>query len=172
LDDTTQIIQALNLYALGVDSRRWELFDLVFAPDAEIIYPAGLYWTDLEAWKRDFETMHVRYEATMQYMSNHIVSVDGDRAASQTYGRWRLMYRDEAGDLRHWEGGGWYEDRLARTPQGWRITKRYARNCWRDGEPAPASSATVRPPSSEPPHSLGRDGQAGQLAIVQAVLAA
>ena len=35
-----------------------------------------------------------------------------------------------------WDGTGWYDDALVRTPAGWRITRRVCRITWWTGNPA------------------------------------
>jgi hypothetical protein len=43
--------------------------------------------------------------------------------------------RNAAGDNPLWDGTGWYDDSLLRTPDGWRITRRVCRITWWTGNP-------------------------------------
>ena len=56
-------------------------------------------------------------------MTNMVCTVDGDRAMAVTYGPW-LLVRHAAPGGSEWSGGGWYDDELARTDDGWRISRR------------------------------------------------
>jgi SnoaL-like domain len=93
------ITQLMNLYGLAVDSQRWKLFDRIFTADVDADYGATSHWADREQLKAD------------------AVHVDGDRAYSFCNGGWRLVRGAADGDPR-WDGTGWYDDTLMRTPSG------------------------------------------------------
>lgn len=121
--DREAIIQLINLYGFAMDSQRWDLFDRIFAEDVDADYGPTSHWTDLASFKHDFGTFHELFDATQHVMTNHLVTVDGDRAWSHTYGMWRLV-RHAAGDPPVWDGTGWYDDSWRRTADGWRIARR------------------------------------------------
>lgn len=133
-DDITQIIQVINLYGYAMDSQSWDLFDRIFLPDASVVFTDTdeSRWTDLAAFKRDFEACHTTLDATRHALSGHVVAVDGDSASAFTHGSWQLIKRGTlGGDI--WEGNGWYDDQLVRTPDGWRIKSRICRTIWWGG---------------------------------------
>lgn len=132
--DREDIIDLLNLYGLAMDTRRWDLFDRIFTPDCDADYGPTSHWTDREAFKRDFGKFHELFDATQHVMTNHLVQVEGDRAFSHTYGNWRLV-RHAAGDPPIWDGTGYYDDTLVRTPEGWRIARRVCRVIYWTGNP-------------------------------------
>lgn len=132
--DREDIIELINLYALAMDSQRWDLFDRIFTPDVDADYGATSHWTNLERFKADFGTFHASFDATQHIMTNHLVSTDGDRAAACTYGAWRLI-RHAAGDPPVWDGTGYYDDQLVRTRAGWRIASRICRVVYWTGNP-------------------------------------
>jgi hypothetical protein len=76
--------------------------------DVDADYGATSHWTDREQLKADF------------------VYVDGHREHSFCNGGWRLV-REAADGNPLWDGTGWYDDTLLRTPGGWRITRRVCR---------------------------------------------
>ncbi|OBG37986.1 hypothetical protein A5672_16920 [Mycobacterium alsense] len=133
--DVLAITQLVNLYGLAVDSRRWHLFDTVFAADVVADYGAASRWTDLERFKADFAAYHDPFDSTQHTMSTHVVHVDGDRAHSFCNGAWRLLRKAADGGAL-WDGTGWYDDAWLRTPGGWRITRRTCRTTWWTGNPA------------------------------------
>lgn len=134
-DDTRQIIDLLNLYGLAVDSQQWDLFDLIFAPEVVAEYTGGLRYEDRESFKQGFAVIHEPLDGSLHVMTNHQVRVDGDSAHSLTYGHYRLIRRLSPGGGDHWEAGGWYDDHLVRTAEGWRIDRRRNRNSWWSGNP-------------------------------------
>jgi hypothetical protein len=95
--DVVAITQLMNLHGLAVDSQRWKLFDRIFTADVDADYGATSHRTDREQLKAD------------------VVHVDGDRAYSVCNGGWRLVRGAADGDPR-WDGTGWYDDTLMRTP--------------------------------------------------------
>lgn len=134
-DDRGQIQDVINLYALAMDTQRWDLFDRLFTPDIDADYGPSMHWRDLESFKRDFATFHGPLDGTQHIMANHQAVVDGDRANAMTYGMWRLIRHVPQGGGNVWEGSGWYDDRLVRTPAGWRIKSRICRVAWWGGNP-------------------------------------
>ncbi|MEZ5742661.1 MAG: nuclear transport factor 2 family protein [Sphingomonadaceae bacterium] len=134
MSDRNDIIQLINLYGLAMDTQRWDLFDRIFAPDCDADYGEGSHWTGREQFKSDFGSFHELFDATQHVMTNHLVVVDGETASSHTYGAWRLI-RHAAGDPPVWDGTGYYDDRWARTREGWRITHRKCRVVYWTGNP-------------------------------------
>lgn len=132
--DREDIIELVNLYGFAMDTRRWDLFDRIFTPDASADYGPTSSWTDRARFKADFGGFHELFDATQHVMTNHLVRVEGDRAFAHTYGSWRLV-RHAAGDPPVWDGSGWYDDRLVRTPEGWRIDRRVCRVVFWTGNP-------------------------------------
>jgi hypothetical protein len=130
--DVVMITQLLNLYGLAVDTQQWHLFDSIFTSDVHADYGASSRWTGLEQFKSDFAAFHDPFDSTQHTMSTHVVHVDGDQAHSFCNGGWRLVRKAAHGAL--WDGTGWYDDALVRTPGGWRITRRICRITWWTGD--------------------------------------
>ena len=126
MSDREEIIQLLNLYAFALDTRRWELFDRVFSEDCDVDYGVTSHWSSRAAFKADFGSFHALFDATQHFMSNQLVTVHGDSASAHTYFNARLI-RHAAGDPPIWDGTGYYDDRLLRTGDGWRIVRRVCR---------------------------------------------
>jgi hypothetical protein len=132
--DESEIISIINLYALAIDTQRWDLFDRVFTEGVAADYDGSAQWNDLATFKSDFAAYHDPFDGTQHTMTNHQVAVHGDRATAITYGHWRLIRKGlDGGDF--WEGNGWYNDRLVRTGPGWRIKDRVCRIIWWGGNP-------------------------------------
>lgn len=143
--DELLIQQLLNLYGLAVDGRRWDLFADIFAEDVRADYGEGGVWDLRETFVSDFARLHERYDHTLHAVSNHVITVDGDVAGAFSYVSWRLASLSDDG-WRGREGNAWYDDELARTDAGWRITSRRCRVTWSrpvTGEEPPARAPDV-----------------------------
>jgi SnoaL-like domain len=171
MDDRAEIIEIINLYALAIDAQRWDLFDRIFTPDCAVDYGSAARWQGLEVFKQDFAAFHAPFDATQHMMANHQVRIEGDRAWALTYGSWRLV-RHAAADLGTggplWDGTGWYDDELVRSPQGWRIANRMCKVVWFTG------NDTVRETLpgvtfEDPTTSLREEGAAGRLGYLKAI---
>jgi hypothetical protein len=166
--DVAAITQLVNLYGLAVDSQRWELFDRIFVPDVDADYGPASHWTDREQFKADFAAFHDPFDSTQHTMSTHVVHVADDRARSFCNGGWRLI-RAATGDNPLWEGSGWYDDALVRTPDGWRISHRVCRIAWWTGNPSVNKTVSgVRFELSTT--VLRHEADAGRVGILSAVL--
>jgi hypothetical protein len=132
--DREDIIELINLYGFAMDTQRWDLFDRIFTEDVDADYGPTSRWSDRTRFKSDFGSFHELFDATQHVMTNHLVKVDGDKAASHTYGSWRLI-RHAAGEPPVWDGTGWYDDQWVRQPEGWRISKRVCGVVYWTGNP-------------------------------------
>jgi hypothetical protein len=132
--DKAAIAEVVNLYAAAIDSHGWDLFDAIFTPDVVLDYCHVLAWSDLAAFKRDFAAMHEPTAGHQHFLGVPQIVVEGDRAWALTYGRFnlfRVAVAEKVDDMS--QGGAWYDDELVRTPAGWRISRRTARNFWWQG---------------------------------------
>lgn len=140
MSDRDEIVEKINLYALGVDAQRWDLFDRIFIEKCDADYGGSAHWTDREQFKADFGAFHAPFDATQHMMMNHQVTIMGEKSAqSLTYGSWRLI-RYAAADAQAlgplWDGTGWYDDEWVKTNSGWQIARRVCRVIWFNGNPA------------------------------------
>lgn len=165
-EDIVRIINVINLYPIAVDTRRWDLFDQVFTADAHAEFGGPARWNDLISLKRDFETIHRPFEATLHVTTNHQVVVDGDRASCLSYVHGRFIREVPAGGSM-FESAGWYDDVLVRTGAGWRIQTRSCRTVWSGGNPAVLQ--TMSGVSGERQlDSLSREAAAGRIGHLDA----
>jgi len=133
-EDVIEVIGVINLYALAVDTRRWELFDRVFTHNVEADFGGESRWNVLASLKRDFAPAHQGFHATQHITTNHQVYVEGDGANAISYVHARFIrHAPEGGSIT--ESYGWYDDRLTRTVAGWRIDKRVCRGIWSTDQP-------------------------------------
>ena len=112
-----------------------DAYYIVLATDVDADYGSTSHWTDREQFKSEFAAFHAPFDSTQHTMSPHVIDVDGDRARSFCNGGWRLI-RKAVDRSPLWDGSGWYDDALLRTPDGWRITRRVCRITWWTGNPS------------------------------------
>ena len=80
--------------------------------------------------------LFVQYVATQHLMGNHMIAVDGETATAKS--AVRAMHRkkpEHGGDT--YNMIGWYDDKLVKTADGWRIKERILNIDWEEGEKAP-----------------------------------
>ena len=170
-DDRGDIIELINLYGLAMDSQRWDLFDRIFTEHCDADYGPTAQWTDRAQFKTDFGGFHEHFDATQHVMTNHLVTVDGDRAHSLTYGMWRLIRHAAAGSHPSgplWDGSGWYDDEWVRTHGGWRIAKRVCKVIWATGNPG-VQELFEGVKFELVPASLREEGAAGRVAFMKGI---
>lgn len=125
--DMLDIINTINLYPFAVDSLSFDLFDKIFTDDAYVDFGGPAQWSGLASLKRDFLAIHKPFRATQHKTGNHRVSLNGDEANALSYVH-ACFVREVDGAEDIFEARGWYDDTLVRTPDGWRISRRIARN--------------------------------------------
>ncbi|MGE3693004.1 MAG: nuclear transport factor 2 family protein [Novosphingobium sp.] len=134
--DIAAIVNTVNLYPVAVDAQQWVLFDKVFTKDAETDFGGAAVFSGLATIKQVFEAIHAPFSATQHATRGHHVVVSGDSATCLSNVH-ALFIRDVGGEGGNmFESSGWYDDRLVRTVQGWRIARRVCRTIWSGGNPA------------------------------------
>ncbi|OBI47904.1 nuclear transport factor 2 family protein [Mycobacterium sp. E787] len=120
-EDRQDISDLLVRYATGIDRRDWALFRTVFTDDCELDYGVIGAWKGVDAVTDFMAQVHGLAGHTMHRLSNHAVTVDGDRAAARTYVDGLIMSADNTSGV---NAIGFYDDELVRTEDGWRIARR------------------------------------------------
>lgn len=166
-DDMFGVMMAVNTYPIAVDSLSWDLFDRVFTSDVVADFGGGAMWSDLASLKRDFDIIHRPFKTTQHYTGNHVITGSGDVAHCLSYVRARFTRDLETGPDAY-EANGWYDDKLVRTVDGWRISHRATRSNWCGGNPKvletmPGVSA------SQDLTALSSEVQAGNIMLVNAL---
>lgn len=128
--DRVEIDDLLTAYATALDTRDWEGVRAVFTDDAVLDYTefGGPRGPVDEAVTWISESL-AAIPVTQHFVTNRVVEIDGDEAAAVCALFNPIVTPDGAVSY----VGGSYEDRLVRTPAGWRITERVARMKWADG---------------------------------------
>jgi ketosteroid isomerase-like protein len=123
-DDVRAIIDLTLRYAWALDTKHIDDLDNVFAPDATGML-RGRECIGRDAIKERIGSAIGRFVVTQHITTNHQVVVDGDAATCRC--QLQSQHVMETGNVII---GGYYEDTLTRTPDGWRITHRLMEQTW------------------------------------------
>ncbi len=135
--DEREIHQVALRYCRALDTKDWALLDDVFVADAtgQLGTPATL--VGLEAIRERIRSALQHLDDSQHLVGNHEIAVDGDVATHRCYLQAQHI-REAAVGGPNYIVAGRYEDRLARTEVGWRITHRTLTVMWTEGNVAVA----------------------------------
>jgi hypothetical protein len=137
LRDRELIRELPQTYAYGIDTKDWSVVASVFSDDCQVRgtlteAPIAPYLEQLEPGVR-------AYDATLHFMGNQYVKVDGDQGHVETYA---VAYHLEAdgSELADLIMGVRYQDDVRREGEGWKICRRNVVKQWHRGPlPRPRS---------------------------------
>lgn len=155
LRDREQIKDLYRRYAFGVDSIDLDLVRSVFHPDCVVV--GTLEEGSLDGYLEGIaEALH-QWDATMHFMGNQYIEIDGDRGHVET---WVVGYHMEApgSPLEHLVLGLRYQDDVVRVGDDWKIIRRETAKQWHTG---PFPRPSLGPPSYPRPARARRDAGAG-----------
>ena len=132
----------LTHYCTAIDSKDFDKLDGVFTPDAQIDYTSagGVKgsFPEVKAW---LEKALGLFPMTQHLVTNFEIKIDGDRATSRCgfYNPMGLPVSseedaEENAPLRLLYFGGYYNDKLTLTSDGWRIEQRIEDTAWKDAQ--------------------------------------
>jgi hypothetical protein len=141
-----ELIKALpQRYAYGVDTLDFSLVRSVFHPDCTVSGtledgPIGPYLEGIEEGL-------TQWHATMHFMGNQYVSIDGDAGQVETWAyAWHMEADDSPLDDLHL--GLRYQDDVIRVAEDWKIIRRSAVKQWHRGPfPRPSLGPPIYPRS-------------------------
>jgi len=114
--DRFEIIDVFNRYARGVDTRNEEIYRSCFTDELLVNMTGENVEYSAEAWMEQAFTALSGFEKTQHLITNHSINITGDTAAADAY----LQAIHFNQDSKWWVWGS-YSNKLARTPEGWRI---------------------------------------------------
>lgn len=124
LTDRLAIDDVLTRYATALDRRDWDLWDSCFTPDATIDYSAfGGIAGGVKVVRAWLEEVMPRFEMSQHLVVNRDVAIEGDTARARSAFFNPMAVATPEGRMLFFDGG-YYRDRLVRTPAGWRIFER------------------------------------------------
>lgn len=134
MQDRLDIEKAMRHYAVGLDERRWEEWDLAFTPDAAIDFtPMGGKRESPAEMRARLSKSDPAWLFAQHPLYNTVITLTGDMATAFSHFQMETGRRGERdGEIVRVSGGGSYEDTLARTGSGWRITERRVFMKWKE----------------------------------------
>jgi len=133
MSDRDDIIDVAIRYTWALDSKNIDDLRNVFLPDATAML-RGVECAGADAIIARIGGAVLRLDATQHLVSNHQVHVEGDAATHRCQLQSQHVMRGTEGG-ENYIVGGYYEDRLVRTPDGWRIAHRLMQQTWTEGNP-------------------------------------
>jgi hypothetical protein len=143
LRDRELIKELPQRYAYGIDTRDFALVRSVFHPDCHV--EGTLEGGALEPYLEGIEEGLTQWVATMHFMGNQYVRIEGDTGHVET---WAVAYQMEADDspLDDLLLGLRYQDDVVRVGDGWKIIRRNTVKQWHRGPfPRPALGPPIYP---------------------------
>lgn len=130
ISDRLELQQLLIGYSEAIDRRRFDELDAIFAPDAYVDYRAtggieGRY-PQIKSWLADVLPRYFVAHAHMLGLPS--LRITGDSATGRTFCFNPMVLKGEKRGVML--VGIWYEDEFARTPDGWRMTRRVETKCF------------------------------------------
>jgi 3-phenylpropionate/cinnamic acid dioxygenase small subunit len=123
--DRLEIDDLLTQYASAVDNKDWDLWETCFTEDAFVDYESagGVKGkrTEVREW---LEKTLVMFPMTQHVVGNREIRIEGDRATARSAFYNPMGLPDGEGGMKLFFDGGYYNDKLVRTSEGWRIEER------------------------------------------------
>jgi 3-phenylpropionate/cinnamic acid dioxygenase small subunit len=140
LADRAAIVDTVIAYATALDTRDWERLGSLFTSDGYWEYGgSGERLAGPGAIVARISASLGRFDTTHHLNGNHVAVVHGDEAEHTCYYQAQHVRLGVPGGEKFLSGGR-YDDRLRRTPDGWRFTGRRIISVWSDGNPAVITS--------------------------------
>lgn len=131
VSDRLAVSDVLDAYARGIDTKDWPLVTSVFTDDATLDYsafggPTGSR-DELVSW---LQAAVSAFAMTQHHITNRNIDVSGDEASSLAELFAPMGMASSDGKMTMLLSGGRYNDRLRRTPDGWKIASRVCEQAW------------------------------------------
>lgn len=138
ISDRLEIEDLLVRYCTAIDTKRFDNLNSVFTPDAHIDYTSagGVKGAFPEVKKWLSEVLSI-FPMTQHSVSNFSINIEENRATSRCifYNPMGVPDTEEKEGLKLYFFGGYYNDILIKTSDGWRISQRIEESTWNDGRP-------------------------------------
>ncbi len=125
-DPRVDIVEVLYRYNFAIDHGDWDVYETVFAEGAMLDYRDSGWDVHTPQENKDILLARAPQKLTAQHrLVNPIVTVDGDTATVRSEFHVNTVWRTDTADRAEViTSGGWYDDRLQQTADGWRLLHR------------------------------------------------
>ena len=127
IEDRLAIGDVLYTYAAGLDAQDWDLWRTAFADeitfDMSAVHGRPPITESIDKTISYIRIQFAGFEATQHMITNHRPTVDGDSARVLAHMRAEHWVDPSLAPERdRYSMFGYYDDRLVRTPDGWKLT--------------------------------------------------
>jgi 3-phenylpropionate/cinnamic acid dioxygenase small subunit len=138
-EDKLAVAETLYRYAKGVDERDWDAYRSIFTERVTVdfsSYDATRAPVEMptDDWIAQIRPLFTGLHATQHLMANPLAEVNGDRATVTMYVRAHHVFEPHVDDS-WFTIGGFYDDELVRSSEGWLLTRVKLTVTWRLGRP-------------------------------------
>lgn len=133
--DERDVVAVATAYTWALDQNKWDDLHNVFAADATATLGSPDVLVGADAIIGRISAALGPLDDSQHLIGNHEVVVSGDTATHRCYLQAQHIRRDAPGGPNYIIAGR-YEDDLARTAHGWRITHRNLTVMWAEGNRA------------------------------------
>jgi hypothetical protein len=133
MSDRDDIIDLAVAYTWALDTKQLDLLRDVFVADATAML-RGVECTGVDSIIERIGGAVLRLDATQHLVGNHQVRVSGDAGTHRCQLQSQHVKAPTSGGDT-FVVGGFYDDRVVRTPAGWRISHRTMQQTWTQGNP-------------------------------------
>ena len=136
MDDFTEITRKRYEYALGIDTRDFDLLRSIFTDEITMDFqdysgqPAQTLSAD--AWVAGVKVLFTGLDATQHVMTNPIVDIDSESATCRMYMKAEHFLANDEGSF-DYAIGGYYTDRLRKDGDRWLIEAVTLKLFWQRG---------------------------------------
>ena len=136
MDDFTEITRKRYEYALGIDTRDFDLLRSIFTDEITMDFedysgqPAQTLSAD--AWVAGVKVLFTGLDATQHVMTNPIVDIDGESATCRMYMKAEHFLANDEGSF-DYAIGGYYTDQLHKDRDRWVIEAVTLKLFWQRG---------------------------------------
>ncbi len=142
LVDRAEISALIFRTARAMDTRDWTLLSTCYTPTSIGLFATGKT-EGFEQIARQYQAFLTPLDVTQHLIGNVECAVQGDEAQTSCYFQAQHVRVGTEGGV-HYLIGGRYDDRMVRTPEGWRIATRRVTGLWTQGNPG-VVGATLKP---------------------------
>ncbi|MPY96061.1 MAG: hypothetical protein GEV08_24275 [Acidimicrobiia bacterium] len=141
--DRLAIDDVLSSYAAGLDAQDWRLWRSIFVPevvfDMQSVHGRPPVLEEIDKTVSVIRVQFAGFRATQHVIVNRRHTIEGDRAqVLATMQAWHWF------DERCYTMFGYYDDKLVRTAEGWRLAEVQLNLTRTDGDPAVMKDAWRR----------------------------
>lgn len=138
-EDERAIVGVALRYSRAIDTQDHDLFMTCFTKDAQFGLPKLRLHPDVRV-DQTIPMLTSLFRATQHVATNFEVTVTGDRAVMRSLYIATHVWREKLPDPL-FVMGGFYQDALVRTGEGWRICDRLLVNAWFTGDRSAIAAA-------------------------------